>query len=160
MSRRETQRKRAEEAATNQRTAAYFLAGAFACLVAAGCIPVPGMDNAPYVIIPYAVAIVAAGLSASRMLGVSLWRVKPEQLEEKEESRVESVARRLFVGLVASLAAIVGELFHLLVNGLDAGFGLSGATGGAIWSLAFFAVMGVAATCFARARQLMGQRGR
>jgi len=64
------------------------------------------------------------------------------------------------VGLVASLAAIVGELFHLLVNGLDAGFGLSGATGGAIWSLAFFAVMGVAATCFARARQLMGKRDR
>ena len=130
-----------------------YLAGAFACLVVAGCIPAPGMDNSPYVLLPYAVAVVAAGLSASRMLGASLWRVKPEQLEEKEGARAQSVGQRLFVGLVACIACAVGALFHLLTNGFDVSFGYSGTAGGAMYSIGHILLVLAAALCFARARQ-------
>ena len=57
------------------------------------------------------------------------------------------------MAFVACVACLVGELFFLLTNGLDAEFGLTGESVGVALVIGFVVLMVAAALCLARSRQ-------
>lgn len=119
------------------RRAAALLCGAVACMVAAGCLPAPEVGYAIYVLLPYAVALVAAALAAACLLRLA--RAGDEVRDHVYQASVPPLPGRLLVACIASIASAVGQLAHLFLSGV----------GPSVASVAFVPLMGAAAGCLA-----------
>ena len=134
----------------NVPTVAWYAAAGIA-LVCAGCIPAPGADNAFYVLIPYAIALVC--LVRAAMLHVRIARNDAPSRREDTATRPDRLRAWLLVGMVCSVCAAVGEVVHLLRVGPSAGFGYAAATTGSTgwqqvaWMLAYVILVMLAGAC-------------
>ena len=127
----------------------WVLAEAAFALIAAGFLPAPGADNAFYVLIPYAGAVVSCVLAAMAHFGLTFKRQAPDDYDRKT-----SVARRSLAGAIFSLVAAIGELAHTVFVGTTSGFGYAGpatSTTGSILPFAFAYVL----LCLAGGLRLM-----
>lgn len=85
-----------------------------AALIAAGCMPAPGMTGCAYVLIPYVAALIA--------LFASLWAVGRlslggDPIRETDCSAAESAPRRLITAGILSLVTLAGEGLYVLLHG-------------------------------------------
>ena len=95
-----------QERATFLRSSWGLLAGAVACLVAAGFVPVSGLGFATLALLPYAVAAVAAALTAAALLRLTR---EGERLRDLTYQRsVLTLGAKVGLGSVASMASGVG----------------------------------------------------
>ena len=93
-------------------------------LVVAGCLPAPGADNAFYVLLPYAVALVASIASLMARLGLTFRRDNPDK--PASSTPAERAARWALIGAVAAALATVGMALHMLLAD-PLGFGYTAA---------------------------------
>lgn len=122
------------------RQAAALLAGAGACLVAAGFVPASATGNAFYVLLPYALVLGVVGYSAS-----CVWRINragDELRNHVYEKTVLALPTWLLVGCIAGTASAVGEVLHMLL-----------ASSLSPWAVAYVALLLGAAACLARLRR-------
>lgn len=91
------------------------LALAAGALVAVGFVPAPGMSGSPYVLVPYALAIVFLGLSVARLARLS----SPLDPRKKTGTSglAKSLRRRLALGVVACATTAAGEVVCLVLKG-------------------------------------------
>lgn len=145
-----------------QRGDARLLGVALFAMIAAGCLPAPGADNAFYVLIPYAVSLLMAGLIALGLLDSSPTRASLRRTQQHgpdaEARRGQQKLRTLLVcGIISSISTVVGELVHTLLHG-DTTFGVVAshapdtAPNGLVFVVLYLLCMSVAALCFARIR--------
>ncbi len=119
------------------RRAAALLSAAFVCMVAAGFLPAPGVGYAAYVLLPYAVALVAAALATASLLRLA--RAGDEVRDHVYQASVPRLPGRLLVGCIAAIASALGQLVHLALSG--------GAP--SLAGIAFALLMAAAAACLA-----------
>lgn len=86
-----------------------------AALVGGGLFKVPGMVDCPYVLIPYAGAVIAAltmlwGMTSLSMAGHPLTK-------HDYETTVPKIPRRAYTAAVCSAITILGEIVFLIING-------------------------------------------
>ena len=96
-----------------------LLAGAIVCQAISGFLPPAQTGNAFFVLIPYAVSVIASALMAA-----SLYRITREGDVMRDHVYQSSVARMRPWGLMGSIGAgiaFVGELALALASGLGAG---------------------------------------
>ena len=87
----------------------------FGCMLVAGCIPAPGVNFWPFLMIPY-----LAGVVASVSLWIVLWQMCGEKSPMREHVYKESVEklpfRTLLTGILA-FAAVIGEIVFVCLYG-------------------------------------------
>ena len=132
------------------------LAVAFAALVGAGCLPAPGAYNTVYVLLPYAVATVAAALCGFALLGDEARSARA--IQKGKRRLVPRLKTCAILGLVASVMTAVGETLHVLIFGLALPNSYEGAqvvaSQGSVWAVvAYVALMAVAAAAFGYLRR-------
>ncbi|MDO4321814.1 MAG: hypothetical protein Q4C61_04745 [Lachnospiraceae bacterium] len=93
-----------------------------AAAVAAGCIPAPGMENCVYLVLPYALQVIAAvsvcwGLGRLSLGGNPLREYVYQAAVEKLPGR--AVISAVFAGLTAA-----GELVYVIQNGVQGEAGM------------------------------------
>ncbi len=97
---------------------------ASAMMIGAGCLPAPGADHAPYVLLPYAVGIMAAVLAMMAL--VRLTGEKEKIRGHIYEISVLKLPGRLLFGGVLPIGSAAGELIYLILhrifNGAAAAF--------------------------------------
>lgn len=110
----------------------HLLVAAALGLVVAGCLPAPGADNAFYVLIPYAAAMVLCIMGICARFDFTFRRPSPEGLAESE--RMDRVRRRSLSGSIAAAVCAIAETLHLLFIGVGNGFGYSTQSAQPAWS--------------------------
>lgn len=151
----------------HRREGGLLLAGALAALVAAGCLPAPGADNAFYVLVPYAASMLAVLLSAFALFGLSPSPRRGAVADKRggaagmgadKGGGAARLARRALAGAVATGMTAAGEVAHLLRGGAgeDFGYRLPGegdVAAGALPAIAYALLALAACACFVRLRQ-------
>lgn len=87
------------------------------CLIAAGCISVPGMDNCFYVLLPYAAALMA-GISVLWALGRMTAGGNPLK-EYVYQASVEKLPERAVMTVFFAAAAAAGEAVYICLHGAE-----------------------------------------
>ena len=106
-----------------------FFAGAALCLLAAGFIPAPAIQDAFFVLVPYALSFVALALS-----GISLWNITREGDELRDHvysKHMEGLEVRLLFGVIASFAGAIGQVVNVLIRHTQSTFSTLDAAGSA-----------------------------
>ncbi len=88
-------------------------------MIAAGCLPAPGADHVPYVLLPYAVGIMACVLAMMALM--RLTGEKDKIRGHVYESSVVKLPLRLILGGVMPLVAALGELVYLALHRIMTG---------------------------------------
>ena len=104
----------------------FLLNVAALALIVAGCLPAPGADNAPYVLIPYAAAILGFAMCLAARHDITFRHLPPEGIPDAV--RTDRLLTRSHVATVASFACAIGEVLHLVIRGTGSGFGLGTGT--------------------------------
>lgn len=89
------------------------------CAIAGGCIPAPGLVDTFYVILPYAL-----GLMAAISLGWALCRLScaGDQLKAYiYDVTVKKIPHRAVLTIILNTASVIGMLIYLLVHREDSG---------------------------------------
>ena len=103
-----------EERTAFLREAWVALAGAAACAIAAGFIPVSAMGNAVYVLLPYLVVVGILLFAAIRV--AKLASEKKGLRDHVYQKIMVPLPGWLMVGCVAAFASAVGELLYIILE--------------------------------------------
>ncbi len=87
------------------------------CLIAAGCISAPGMDNCFYVLLPYAASLMA-GISMLWALGRMTAGGNPLK-EYVYQASVEKLPERAAMTVFFTAAAAAGEAIYICLHGTE-----------------------------------------
>ena len=125
-------------------------------LVITGCLPAPGADNAFYVLVPYAAAMIGFVLCLAARHDITFRHLPPEGIPETV--RNERLQRRSLVATVAAFACAVGESVHIIFFGSGAGFGFGteASLGSTIFGIGYVLLMLLVGVCMGRFRHGIG----
>ena len=121
------------------RTGWAMLILALILMIAAGCLPAPGTDHAPYVLIPYAAGILACALGMMAMM--RLTGEKEKIRGHIYDSSIGKMQPRLLAGIIFPLIAAAGEILYMAVqaaiSSYGAGFAAAEAAAGVLMLLGY-----------------------
>lgn len=92
----------------------------FAAMIACGCIHVPGLSESFYVLPPYMVGLVSAGMSCAAAYHV--WTGGDPMREYIYESGVLKLPGRSAFTAVCAAVALLGEVVYVILNGFEGKF--------------------------------------